>query len=73
MAYIRQLPPGLWAATVRTPAGRITETRELRGAVKDWAENLEADINRGDFLDPRERNDVILDSDSDQPRRRDGR
>lgn len=53
MAYIRQLPSGLWAATVRTPAGRITETRELRGAVKAWAENLEADINRGDFLDPR--------------------
>lgn len=53
MAYIRQLPSGLWAATVRTPAGRITETRELKGAVKDWAENLEADINRGDFLDPR--------------------
>lgn len=53
MAYIRQLPSGLWAATVRTPAGRITETRELRGAVRDWAENLEADINRGEFLDPR--------------------
>jgi len=53
MAYIRQLPSGLWAATVYTPAGRITETRELKGAVKDWAENLEADVNRGDFLDPR--------------------
>jgi integrase len=53
MAYIRQLPSGLWAATVRTPAGRITETRELRGAVKAWADNLEADINRGEFLDPR--------------------
>lgn len=53
MAYIRQLDSGLWAATVRTPAGRITETRELKGAVKDWAENLEADINRGEFLDPR--------------------
>jgi integrase len=53
MAYIRQLPSGLWAATVRTPAGRITETRELKGSVEAWATNLEADINRGDFLDPR--------------------
>jgi integrase len=53
MAYIRQLESGLWAATVRTPAGRITETRELKGAIEAWAKNLEADINRGDFLDPR--------------------
>jgi integrase len=53
MAYIRQLPSGLWAATVRTPAGRITETHELRGAVVAWAEGLKADINRGEFLDPR--------------------
>lgn len=53
MAYIRQLPSGLWAATVRTPAGRITETHELYGAIKTWAENLEADINRGEFIDPR--------------------
>jgi integrase len=53
MAYIRQLPSGLWAATVRTPAGRITETRELRGAVKAWADDLESDVRRGDFIDPR--------------------
>src|SRR4051812_21630416 len=53
MAYIRQLPSGLWAATVRTPAGRITETHELRGTVAAWAESLKADINRGEFLDPR--------------------
>jgi integrase len=53
MAYIRQLPSGLWAATVRTPAGRITETRELKGAVKAWAEELESDARRGEFLDPR--------------------
>jgi hypothetical protein len=53
MAYIRQLPSGLWAATVHTPAGRITETRELQGCGRGVGENLEADINRGDFLDPR--------------------
>lgn len=53
MPWIRQLPSGLWAATVHTPTGRITETRDLKGAVKDWAENLEADIRNGVFLDPR--------------------
>lgn len=53
MAWIRQLPSGLWAATVYTPAGRITETRELRGAVKAWAEGQENDVRRGDWLDPR--------------------
>lgn len=53
MAYIRQLPSGLWAATVRTPVGRITETRELKGAVKAWADDMEADVRRGDFIDPR--------------------
>ena len=53
MAWIRQLPSGLWAATVYTPAGRITETRELKGAVKAWADDLEADARRGEFLDPR--------------------
>jgi integrase len=59
MAYIRQFPSGLWAATVRTPVGRITETRELKGAVQTWAENLEADINRGDFMDPRLANHTV--------------
>jgi integrase len=53
MAWIRQLPSGLWAATVYTPAGRIVETNELRGAVKTWADGLETDIKRGEFLDPR--------------------
>jgi integrase len=53
MAWVRQLPSGLWAATVYTPAGRITETRELRGAVKAWAEQLETDSRTGQFIDPR--------------------
>jgi len=53
MAWIRQLGSGLWAATVRTPAGRITETRELKGQVKAWADEIEADVRRGDFIDPR--------------------
>lgn len=53
MAWIRQLNSGLWAATVRTPTGRITETHRLKGVVEDWARNLEADVGRGEFLDPR--------------------
>lgn len=53
MAWVRQLPSELWAATVYTPAGRITETRELKGAVKSWAEELEGTARRGEFIDPR--------------------
>jgi integrase len=53
MAWIRQLDSGLWAATVRTPAGRLTETHELRSVVTKWAGDLESDIRRGEFLDPR--------------------
>lgn len=52
MAWVRQLDSGLWAATVRTPAGRRTKTHRLKGAVEDWARNLEADIGRGEFIDP---------------------
>lgn len=53
MGYIRQLESGLWANTIRTPAGRITETFELRGAAVAWENGIKADINRGEFLDPR--------------------
>lgn len=53
MAWIRQLPSGLWAATCYTPAGRITESDPLKSVVAKWAGDLEADIRRGDFLDPR--------------------
>ena len=53
MAWIRCLPSGLWAATVYTPAGRITQTHELVGVITDWAKDLESDIRRGDFMDPR--------------------
>ncbi|MEV4846099.1 site-specific integrase [Micromonospora matsumotoense] len=57
MAWIRQLPSGLWAATVRLPKGsdpdRVTETHRLKGAIKEWAANLEADIRKGDWIDPR--------------------
>ncbi|HEX6968738.1 MAG TPA: tyrosine-type recombinase/integrase [Micromonosporaceae bacterium] len=54
MAYIRKLPSGKWAATVRLPDGRrVTETRELKGLAERWAADLEADIRRGDWIDPR--------------------
>jgi integrase len=53
MAWVRQLPSKLWAATVYTPAGRITESHELLGVIRKWAEDLESDIRRGEFLDPR--------------------
>jgi integrase len=53
MAWIRQLPSGLWAATVRTPAGRITQSHELKSVVSNWAKGLEADVDRQDFIDPR--------------------
>jgi integrase len=53
MAWIRQLPSGLWAATVYTPAGRITESHDLQSVVSKWAGDLESDIRRGVFHDPR--------------------
>jgi integrase len=53
VAWVRKLPSGLWAATVRTPAGRITETHKLKGTIERWADDLESDARRGDFIDPR--------------------
>lgn len=53
MAWIRQLPSGLWAATVRTPAGRITESHKLKSQAKSWADEQESQVNRGDWIDPR--------------------
>lgn len=46
MAWIRQLPSGLWAATVCTPVGRISDSHELRSVVTKWASDIEADIRR---------------------------
>jgi integrase len=53
MAWIRQLPSGLWAATVYTPVGRRSESFKLKGSADKWASDLEADIRRGEFIDPR--------------------
>lgn len=53
MAWITQLPSGLWMATVYTPLGRRTKTHELKGTVARWAAKQESDIQRGEFIDPR--------------------
>lgn len=45
--------PGLWTSTVYTPRGRITESHELRSVIHNWALDLEAEIRRGEFIDPR--------------------
>jgi integrase len=53
MAWIRQLPSGLWAATVYTPLGRRTESHRLKDTVRRWARDQEDAIERGDWIDPR--------------------
>ncbi|MGH3403795.1 MAG: tyrosine-type recombinase/integrase [Streptosporangiaceae bacterium] len=52
--YIRKLPSGKWQATVRDRSGkRHTFTDPLKGVVKAWATEQEAQITRGVFRDPR--------------------
>lgn len=56
MAWIRQLPSGKWAATVRTgtgPRDRITESDRSKGVITKWAADQEADLRRGEWIDPR--------------------
>jgi len=54
MPYVRKLPSGKWAATVRLPDGsRPTETFDLKGQADAWANDLAADARRGDWIDPR--------------------
>jgi integrase len=54
VAWIRKLDSGLWAATVRLPTGkRPTKTHALKSVVQRWADELEADIRDGDWIDPR--------------------
>lgn len=52
--WIRELPSGLWAATVRIPGGdRITETFRLESQANKWASDQDAKARSGDWLDPR--------------------
>lgn len=54
MAGFRRLPSGKHQATVRLPDGtRRTKTDPLKGRVKAWADELEADIRNGTWADPR--------------------
>lgn len=57
MPWIRQLPSGLWAATVYSrpgdPTSRITESHDLRGTIAKWAAEQERHIADGDWIDPR--------------------
>ena len=55
MPWVRQLPSGKWAATVRLPGDRkLTKTFPLKGQADRWATDQVAGINRGDWIDPRE-------------------
>lgn len=54
MAGFRRLPSGKYQASVRLPDGtRRTKTDPLKGRVKAWADDLEADIRNGNWTDPR--------------------
>lgn len=53
MSHIRRLKSGKWQATVRHPSGqRWSKSDPLKRVVKDWADRVEADIRRGEFIDP---------------------
>lgn len=54
MARYRQLPSGLWQATVDLPSGkRATETAERKKDLKPWVAELEAKILAGHKVNPR--------------------
>lgn len=54
MAWVRKLPSGRWAATVRLPGGRkLTRSDKLKGSIERWASDQEASLRRGDWIDPR--------------------
>jgi integrase len=61
MAWITQLPSGLWMATVYTPLGRRTKTHDLKSMVKRWADEQERAVDRGDWIDPRQGETTIGD------------
>jgi len=54
MAWIRKLPSGKWAATVRLPGDKkLTKTFPLKGGAEHWAREQESSLGRGDWIDPR--------------------
>jgi integrase len=49
----RKLTSGKWRAQVRLPNGkRPSKADPLKSVVKRWAEDLEASVRRGDWVDP---------------------
>jgi integrase len=53
VAWIRQLPSGLWAATYRTPDGRRrTITGALKSQVSHAVGELERQVRSSDWIDP---------------------
>jgi integrase len=53
VAHVRKLKSGKWQATVRHPSGqRWSKSDPLKRVVQEWAANKEADIRRGEFVDP---------------------
>jgi len=55
MAWIRKLPSGKWAATVRVPGDKkLTRTFPLKGSATQWGADQEASLARGDWIDPRQ-------------------
>lgn len=53
MPYIRKLPSGKYQATIRLANGkRATKTDSLKKVVRDWANEEEAKIRRGETRDP---------------------
>jgi integrase len=53
VAHIRKLKSGKWQATVRHPSGeRFSKSDPLKRVVKDWADEQEARMRRGEFIDP---------------------
>jgi integrase len=54
MPWVRKLPSGLWAATVRLPTGKkITRSFPLKGSADKWANSQVEGLRKGDWIDPR--------------------
>jgi integrase len=54
MAWVRKLPSGKWAATVRLPGDKkITRSFPLKRTAENWANKQQDNLNRGDWIDPR--------------------
>jgi integrase len=51
--WVRRLPSGLWAATVHSPAGRITESFDRQTDAQSWANEQYSQMRRGEWIDPR--------------------